>query len=548
MPRYLNLVFQGGGVRGVAYAGALQGMPSDFRVHSVGGTSAGAIVAGLIATGSSPSQLKAILEDKQLFKFLDEVDIQRHASISAMVQEIGQCWDNKAKKLSVLKLGTVWWKHRDTLALAQDAWNDRGLYRSERLRAWLDQVLDGKCFKDIVTQDLRIVAADVSEQKYLVYTKQSYMNTPIAEAVHASVSIPIFFAPLRLGPRHLVDGGLLSNFPSFLFAQGQYPTVGFRLGEFDAPKQVHSSWDYLKSLFLTMAEAHDKERALPSHFKQYWIKTPADISSTKFDLSNADVDNLYEAGLKAGRTVDWQRYSATKPTVDYYDPKADLTLELSLKQAMRLADAYSQTEQWVDEAHFEMKLSARIERDWTVSYSRDTNISIAGATPLFFQRFSASADASSSSLFDTHFTADEVGADGTRKAMIRIPMYNREREKGYLIFFNSPVRPGETRLLCTSLKIPQEYATSLGAGFEDKISFLVRQIALRHTADLSFEILIDNDLPELALQSRFGPTFNREAMLDIDPKGCTYRKYTTRLAGVNILALCDFTVNIQPRF
>ena len=43
--RWLNLVFQGGGVRGIAYAGVLAKMPDHCDIHSVGGTSAGSIVA-----------------------------------------------------------------------------------------------------------------------------------------------------------------------------------------------------------------------------------------------------------------------------------------------------------------------------------------------------------------------------------------------------------------------------------------------------------------------------------------------------------------------
>jgi predicted acylesterase/phospholipase RssA len=63
--RQLNLVFQGGGVMGTAYAGALQCLPLEYRLRGVGGTSAGSIMA-LLATVKRRDNLRKILEDPDL--------------------------------------------------------------------------------------------------------------------------------------------------------------------------------------------------------------------------------------------------------------------------------------------------------------------------------------------------------------------------------------------------------------------------------------------------------------------------------------------------
>ena len=72
-----NLVFQGGGVRGAAYAGVLDAMPAHIQIVSVAGTSAGAIVAAFVAKGYRGEQLKRILADPSLTKLLSEADVAR---------------------------------------------------------------------------------------------------------------------------------------------------------------------------------------------------------------------------------------------------------------------------------------------------------------------------------------------------------------------------------------------------------------------------------------------------------------------------------------
>src|SRR5262245_25603747 len=83
--RHLNLIFQGGGVKGIAYAGALQAMPKDFRIRGVGGTSAGAIVAALLAIGKRGDALEEILKDRTLFQLLRAQDAERYIRVKDMI-------------------------------------------------------------------------------------------------------------------------------------------------------------------------------------------------------------------------------------------------------------------------------------------------------------------------------------------------------------------------------------------------------------------------------------------------------------------------------
>src|SRR5262245_59229627 len=63
-PDVTNLVLEGGGVKGVAYAGALQVLQAKDvlpNIHQVAGTSAGSIAAALVALGYTPDEVQALL-------------------------------------------------------------------------------------------------------------------------------------------------------------------------------------------------------------------------------------------------------------------------------------------------------------------------------------------------------------------------------------------------------------------------------------------------------------------------------------------------------
>jgi len=89
--RYLNLVFQGGGVRGIAYAGALSAMPTSSadpcRINAVGGTSAGAIMAALLAVGTPIDEITKYLKEPELFRLLEQTELAR-------IARIREAWDD----------------------------------------------------------------------------------------------------------------------------------------------------------------------------------------------------------------------------------------------------------------------------------------------------------------------------------------------------------------------------------------------------------------------------------------------------------------------
>src|SRR5947208_17056802 len=86
--RFLNLVFQGGGVRGVAYAGALQALPPNYKLHTVAGASAGAIVAALVGIGKTATQIRDLLSEDEFFRLIHPADSERTARLIAAVRDM----------------------------------------------------------------------------------------------------------------------------------------------------------------------------------------------------------------------------------------------------------------------------------------------------------------------------------------------------------------------------------------------------------------------------------------------------------------------------
>jgi NTE family protein len=315
MPR-CDAVFEGGGVKGIGLVGAVAATEEfNYEFCNIAGTSAGAIVAALVAAGYRAPELHDIMQSLDYAKFKDEGLLDR-------IPVVGK----------VLSLGL-----------------EKGIYEGAYLEQWLRQKLTARgkrTFKDLVIEEykdspkyrykLQVIAADVSRGKMLVLPGDSkdYGIAPddldIARAVRMSMSIPFFFEPVMLPqggsgpPCYIVDGGVLSNFPIHLFDDGTpnppWPTFGYMLAETSdivggaVSHQVLGPLSLLASLFLTMMEAHDRLYIANGAFARTIMIPTLGVKTTEFDLTPQRAEALYRSGLEAGReffrTWDFEQYKA----------------------------------------------------------------------------------------------------------------------------------------------------------------------------------------------------------------------------------------------
>ena len=167
---------------------------------------------------------------------------------------------------------------------------------------------------DITTGRMIILPDDLpdyTDENGKPFDKDSF---PVVEAVRMSMSYPFLFTPVVLHregkPVYVVDGGLLSNFPIWLFdsPNPKRPTWGFRLHgganvEEGLPyrKIPRPLWavPLLKAMFSAATEAWDREQ-MEQVVSARTVSIPThQISTTDFGLTKAQADSLYAWGVKA---------------------------------------------------------------------------------------------------------------------------------------------------------------------------------------------------------------------------------------------------------
>ncbi|WP_419872312.1 patatin-like phospholipase family protein [Candidatus Pristimantibacillus sp. PTI5] len=282
-----DAVFEGGGVRGIAFIGAIQVMEANgYTWERLAGTSAGAVVAALLACGYSA---------RELIEIMNTLDYSH-------------------------LLGRTWIHYVPIVGKAIPLIFRSGIYLNTPLEDKLTYLLNQKgvsTFDDLPEGKLKIIASDISSGKMLVLPDDlsrydiSPSQFPIAAAVRMSTTIPYFFQPYRLKtnlrrkPSYILDGGLLSNYPIWLFdVEGipRWPTFGFRLlGEHaEIPfHDVRGPFSMFRAMFQTMLKAHD-QRHVDKHAKKRTVFIPTGrVTATQFDLSAEDRDSLFQSGQDA---------------------------------------------------------------------------------------------------------------------------------------------------------------------------------------------------------------------------------------------------------
>jgi NTE family protein len=204
---FRNLVFEGGGVKGIGYVGAMEILEQKGilpNIKRVGGTSAGAINAMLLGLNYSPAETEDILGNLDFNNFLDD----------------------------------SWGVVRDSKRLLEKF----GWYKGDFFRSWIGELIQRKTGNSESTfdevnrlksengfKDLFFIGTNLSTGFAEVF---SYEHTPrkcVADAVRISMSIPLFFAACKSDRGDVyVDGGVMDNYPIKLFDRKKYVQTDFK--------------------------------------------------------------------------------------------------------------------------------------------------------------------------------------------------------------------------------------------------------------------------------------------------------------------------------
>ncbi|QBQ04207.1 patatin-like phospholipase family protein [Sporosarcina pasteurii] len=288
-----DAVFEGGGARGIAFIGAIQAMEEEnVKWERLAGTSAGALIAALLASGYKSHEIMERVSKIEFSKFRGKTILNRIPVFGALLE-------------LMINLG---------------------IYKNDYLESWVDSLLSEKgieTFADLPEGKLKIIASDISNGQMLILPddlgryRMSPADLKVSTAVMMSASIPFFYRPVIWKSKqryksYILDGGLLSNFPIWIFdtKKPQFPTFGFHFvkNQVNIDAVIPTPLHLFKNIFKTMLQAHDL-RHLDEETLERTIQIPTgDINATDFELSDEEVAFLYQSG-----------YTSTKEFLSKWD-------------------------------------------------------------------------------------------------------------------------------------------------------------------------------------------------------------------------------------
>ena len=325
---FRNLVFEGGGVKGIAYVGALAILEEKGilpQITRVGGTSAGAINAVLLGVGYTREEMLEILLDLDFRSFLDD----------------------------------DWGIVRDTARVLREY----GWYKGDFFHDWIGSLIEKKVgnahatFNDIHGRgrEMYFIGTNLSTRFSEVFSFEHTPRMRIADAVRISMSIPLFFSAVTSARGDCyVDGGVLDNYPIKLFDRAKYvateelarhslrpayyeaenarflkdhpdrspyvynrETLGFRLdsaqeiavfrdGAEPPVQKIEDFFDYGWALIDTILDSQASQHLHSDDWQRTVYVDTLGVSTTDFDLDSETKLQLVESGLThTKRYFDW---------------------------------------------------------------------------------------------------------------------------------------------------------------------------------------------------------------------------------------------------
>ncbi|MBI1268183.1 MAG: hypothetical protein GC193_12225 [Cryomorphaceae bacterium] len=297
------LIFEGAGMRGIAYAGVVQAMEERQELDQIekfGGTSAGAIMAMLLTLGYNSNEIFDLLSNTSFESFND-----------------GEYYFPGG--LYRLK-------------------NQFGWYKGDELNAWLGEAIYAKTNNADITfeelhllgyPDLYCVATCLNKQTMVVLSHESYPDMLVRDAVHISCAIPFYYRAIFVdtnghvfdepanGRDVMLDGGLLANFPISIFDETDEhgnrivnPHVqGIRIDENDqieanrkggmlVERRIDSFESYVESLYVLVLETMNRSTLTPEDWARTISVSSAGIGPKVRRLSAKDKSALLEMGYR----------------------------------------------------------------------------------------------------------------------------------------------------------------------------------------------------------------------------------------------------------
>jgi len=334
--RGADLVLEGGGVKGIGLAGAVITLhEAGYVFPRVGGTSAGAIVAALVAAyqakGVDLSQLERDMHELDYTQFMQKSWAEKHMGLigqaEALIAHQGMYATGYLQEWLTSKLEPIGVRTFADLKITDDDGSDLLPQQRYRLVTHTSDLSRGALVR--LPWDLPYYLLDNVGQASVAQQVAVIDSYPVVSAVRTSMSIPYFFQPFVQttvrGACTWVDGGLLQNFPVTVFDRtdgkpSRWPTFGIKLSGRPPANlpDVAVRGDVRELLAIAHTATGEWNRYLLADegvgARTVYVDTPS-ISATDFGLTPAQRDQLFGSGVTAASRflTAWQERHPASP-------------------------------------------------------------------------------------------------------------------------------------------------------------------------------------------------------------------------------------------
>ncbi|MGI9527050.1 MAG: patatin-like phospholipase family protein [Weeksellaceae bacterium] len=295
----IGLVLSGGGAKGYAHIGVLQAIEeAGVKIDYIGGTSMGAVVGALYASGYNAEQLKVLINNIDLNDAIFNNSKREQTPFFSKM--------NEEKYLISLEFDDLKLKLPTSISSGQGTYNI--------LSEYLSHVHEVENFDELPTPFICIgTNLETGEQKIF---KSGYLPN----VVMASAAYPTLFKPIQVDGSYYVDGGVKNNYPAKeVKDMGADYLIGVDLGAglMEYP-EITNATDVIEQIIsFGIEQKSEEQRGL---IDLAIVPDVKEISVTNFEIKDSIMREGYKAALKLKPILDSLRkiqgYAYKKPPLE----------------------------------------------------------------------------------------------------------------------------------------------------------------------------------------------------------------------------------------